>query len=135
MKRLKKYHIPVSPIAWQRPRLNGQRFYDAQTHDKLAFGLYLNQQHDNEPLFTNPIHITISFNIERPRTIAKREQLPYPSRRPDLDNFCKFLLDSIQGVLITDDKIVCSLTAHKRYTRDASILIEIEELELNEQND
>lgn len=116
--RSKSYSIKLTPIPWQRARLNGQRFFDGQTKEKVAFGLYLNQQHNDEPLFENPISLDIVFYMPMPKSIKDRKNTPYHSTKPDLDNLCKFLLDAIKDVLIADDKIICSIYAKKVYDKE-----------------
>lgn len=116
--RSKSYCIKINPIAWKRPRLSGNRFYDAQARDKVSFGLYLNQQHANEPLFDKAIRMEIVFYMPIPKTVKNRKPSSYHSGTPDLDNLCKFLLDAIKDVLIVDDRIICSLSAKKVYDKE-----------------
>jgi len=113
--RSKTYVIGVKPIAWQRAARNGSRYYDAQAKDKLAFGLHLINQHDDEPLFDKAIHLDMTFYMNIPK--AKQDKLKsiYHVGPVDLDNLCKFLLDAIKGVLIIDDRIICSITMKKVY--------------------
>lgn len=116
--RSKSYCIKIPPIAWQRARLNGQRFFDGQTKEKVAFGLYLNQQHNDESLFSNPITLDVVFYMAQPKSLKDRKGTMYHSTKPDLDNLIKFLLDSIKDVLIVDDKIICSIYAKKVYDKE-----------------
>ena len=112
--RTKNYVIPIHPISWQRAKLNGRQFFDGQIKEKLLFGIYLKQQHNDEPLFDKPIHMDITFFMEQPVYHTRRKiPLPYYHyKTPDLDNLCKFLMDSFKDVLITDDK----LFQQKKYT-------------------
>lgn len=116
--RSKSYRININPIAWQRPARNGNRYYDSQAKDKVSFGLYLNHQHNNEAPFDKAIHMEVIFYMPIPKSIKDRKESIYHATTPDLDNLCKFLLDAIKDVLITDDRIICSLTAKKVYDKD-----------------
>lgn len=113
--RSKSYIIKVKPIAWQRAARNGNRYFDAQAKDKLNFGLYLINQHGEEPLFDKAIHIDITFYMNIPK--AKQDKLKslYHVGPVDLDNLTKFLLDAMKDVIIVDDRIVCSMTMKKVY--------------------
>lgn len=116
--RSKAYCIKVPPIAWQRPRLNGGRFFDAQQRDKLAFGLYLAQQHNDEPLFDKPMKISVVFYMPIPKTVNERKLTHYHAKAPDIDNLQKFLYDALKGVVIADDRLICSLVADKIYDKE-----------------
>jgi Holliday junction resolvase RusA-like endonuclease len=52
-----------------------------------------------------------------------------PTVKPDIDNVAKAVLDAGNGILWLDDKQVVSLTAHKRYGEDASVVVQAYEYE------
>lgn len=109
----KKYSVPLSPIPWKRPGVSENGFFDAQKREKLAFSLYLEQQHKEAPLFSSPISLDVVFYMKIPLKNKSRQGVHFI--KPDIDNLCKFLLDSIVGTLITDDRIIWSLSAKKIY--------------------
>lgn len=113
--RTKHYVINMPPVAWQRPRLNRQtRFFDNQAKTKLVVGISLDLQHNKEPLFNGPIDIELYFYFKPPKT--KKPTTHHV--KPDVDNLVKFILDTIKDVLISDDKIICSIHAHKLYDQN-----------------
>ncbi len=126
--RSKSYCIKVKPMAWQRAGRNGSRYFDAQAKDKLAHGLYLINQHDDEPLFDKAIRIDAVFYMAIPKTLQNRSHTKYHTKSPDIDNLKKFLLDSLKDVLITDDRIVSELGAAKYYDKDPRTEFTITEL-------
>lgn len=116
-KRTKSYVVNMPPISQARARLAGKRFYNAQSQEKMAFGFILKNQHGNEPLFNKAIHVDITFFMPQLKNWSaktKQETVVHQSR-PDLDNLEKFLLDAMHNVLITDDNIICSMSAKKVY--------------------
>ena len=127
--RSKSYTIKVKPIAWQRAARNGSRYFDAQAKDKLAHGLYLINQHGDEPLFDKAIYIDIVFYMAIPKTLGNREITLYHTKSPDADNMVKFLFDAIKGVLITDDRIIYGFRAHKYYDKNPRTELTITEAE------
>lgn len=129
MMRMKEYIVPIRPISWMRPRINGKRFYDGQNADKVAFGLHLLNQHNNEPLFSKPISLEVIFYMPIAPTKKERVESSWHSIVPDIDNLCKFLEDAIKDVLITDDRIICSLSAKKVYSKQPRTEFTIRELE------
>lgn len=50
-----------------------------------------------------------------------------PTTRPDVDNYAKSILDSLNGITWRDDSQIVSLTINKRYGEVDGAIIEIEE--------
>lgn len=64
------------------------------------------------------------------KLIAKATRgLVLASKKPDVDNYTKSVLDASNGLLFSDDKQVVSLHVLKAYAPEAFVVIEIEELE------
>jgi len=105
--------------------------YDSQTRDKVSFGLYLSQQHNDEPLFTNPIHIDVTFYMPIPKSLKHREHSIYHSTTPSLESLYKFFLDAIKDILIKDERLICSLVIKKVYDKEPRTELNITEVELN----
>jgi Holliday junction resolvase RusA-like endonuclease len=119
----------MTPIPWTRPRLHGRVFFDGQQKQKTCYGLYLLQQHNDEPLFKDkPLSIDITFYMFIPESSRKKNKL-YHASIPDLDNLCKFALDSLRGVVLADDRFICSLVARKLYDKNPRTEFTITELE------
>ena len=49
-----------------------------------------------------------------------------PAKKPDLDNYCKSILDGINGVVVRDDAQVCALNAVKAYGGTPGVSVTIE---------
>jgi Holliday junction resolvase RusA-like endonuclease len=76
-----------------------------------------------------PLNIKMGFYISRPPSIAKKRL--FPVTRPDIDNYCKLVLDACNRFLWADDSQICALGAFKGYGQPPRIEIEIEPLEVN----
>lgn len=118
--RTKKYCINVAPIAWQRVTHSSpsSRFYDSQTRDKVSFGLYLAQQHNDEPFFDNPIHLDVVFYMPFPKLTKDQPTSIYHSATPYMNNLWRYFVDAIKDILIRDDRVICSFSAKKVYDKD-----------------
>ena len=116
--RSKSYCIKVNPISWQRVVRSGNLCYDANTKDKVAFGLYLSQQHNDEPFFIKPIHLDLTFYMPIPKPINDRSVSVYHASPPHLDSLYKSFLDAIKDILIVDPRVICSLTMKKVYDKE-----------------
>lgn len=73
-----------------------------------------------------PLAIKMWFYITKPPSVSKKRTLPVT--RPDIDNYCKLVLDACNKYLWADDSQIVSLEAFKRYGQPPCIAIEIEEI-------
>ena len=64
-------------------------------------------------LLDGPLAMSVRFRLPRPPSIPKRRA--WPDRKPDLDKLVRGCLDSLSGVVITDDARVVSMSAMKSY--------------------
>ncbi len=127
---MNKYIIPGQPIPLARPRFNGKVVFDSQKAVKKSVSDYLRLTVKEKPL-TGPVHITLRFYMRRPK--GKKIQALFPglewhSKRPDLDNLTKFILDVANGILYADDSQVVFITSAKVYSDEPRTEIEIKEL-------
>ena len=68
---------------------------------------------------TEPVRLTVTAFVRMPASIPKRSRLTaLPSRRPDLDNLVKTVMDGA-SILWRDDAQVVELHASKRYAVDS----------------
>ncbi len=79
------------------------------------------------PLFEAgvPLRLSVTFYRDRPASLPKRVTMPV--KKPDLDNYEKCLLDSLNRYLFPDDAAVCSMIAKKRFGSPPRIELVIEE--------
>ncbi|HEY5267753.1 MAG TPA: RusA family crossover junction endodeoxyribonuclease [Candidatus Saccharimonadales bacterium] len=107
---------------------SSNRSYDNQTRDKVSFGLYLAQQHNDEPFFDKPIHLDVTFYMPIPNPIKERSNSVYHATAPFLDNLYRFLVDAIKDIVIADDRVICSLSVKKVYDKEPRTEIVITEV-------
>lgn len=134
-----RYIFNISPVAQARPRATrmgrGIRLYDPKkTADfkkdlrAMARGL------DVEPL-QDALSVEIWFYRAVQKSISKKEHLRRttghvrPTVKPDTDNYIKSTLDALNGILWRDDTQIVDLTAHKFYSDNPRIEIELEEFQ------
>lgn len=124
------------PQAWARPRVSRIRnkpvFFTAshvrhaQLKIKTAFRTVFK---DLSPL-ENPVGVHLVFYF--PKSRGARNHLKYfPAKRPDIDNCAKLIADSMNGIILKDDALICALTVQKRYAdedNDPGVYCFIEEL-------
>lgn len=130
-----KYIIPGDPVPLARARVNtnSARIWDSQKQIKLLTGLEIRKQHDNRPLFKDPVELNISFFMKQPKR-GPNSKLYYHQSIPDLDNMIKYICDVCNGILYKDDAIISSIRAKKVYDKNPRTELTISTLHSNEDN-
>ena len=136
-----RIRIPVTPISQGRPRaysLNGKaRVYSPQKNRtyKEVVQIFAMQSMKNKKATAMPLHVTISFFLEIPKSWTKEKKLAatvgkiLPTSRPDIDNYIKAIFDSLNGIAFADDSQIVSMNAVKLYTPNkAYVDVEIKEI-------
>ena len=139
-----KIIIPGQPIAKKRHRTfvkklkNGKFFqgaYNEQKPEESKFISFLMTQMPQgfEPI-KDPVYIQFWFGMRRPKSHygtgrnegkIKGSAPKYPSKKPDFDNYEKFVADCLNGVAYRDDSQVVSWRGDKRYSENPRTEIEI----------
>ena len=74
-----------------------------------------------------PLKLTATFYRSKSKWLkGKLKKETVPVRKPDLDNYIKLLLDSINEVLLEDDSQITHIDAKKRYSSNGHGYIELE---------
>lgn len=122
--------IPGNPIpkARHKMRMNGRfpQAYDPKAADAKRVRECLRKIAANGPNFDleTVIHLDVSFYVYIPISSTKAERtrmawgLDHPSKKPDIDNLLKFILDCANGILFKDDAQICSVNCVKRYSEN-----------------
>lgn len=132
-----KFNFTVvgKPIPQKRHRhlMNARgRTYDPSKKDKKVFLTECIKQlnddwNQNNYAFINPlehdgyIEVHIDFCMPIPKSTSKKQRnemmdfVTYHTKRPDIDNLAKFVLDALGGFFWKDDSKVARLSLHKVY--------------------
>lgn len=62
--------------------------------------------------WTGPVYVEVRACMPLPKTKPKS---PWPTGKPDCDNFLKVSLDALNGIVWVDDAQVVAATIHKEY--------------------
>jgi Holliday junction resolvase RusA-like endonuclease len=131
---LNKYILPGSPMAWKRAGLCKSRFYDQQTHVKMAKGCEMNLQRNGAPTLMKPIRLIAMFYMPMPNSWSpkKRDLMrgKHCPTTPDNTNMMKLIEDiAVEVQIMRDDALIASHFYDKIYDdnpRTEFILQEIE---------
>ena len=79
------------------------------------------ETHGTEPM-TGPLALTVTVWLAIPQSMPKKHRATaQPTKRPDLDNYIKTVMDALNGVAWADDSQVVRIIADKRYIKDATL--------------
>ena len=68
-----------------------------------------------------PLRVRIYFGLPIPKSATKANRAlmvlrkVFPTKRPDLDNLCKAVLDALNGVAYQDDSQIVTMATRKNY--------------------
>lgn len=125
------FFVDAVPVPKGRPRFKSlgkfvQTYTDTKTRDFEA----LIAEHardamgDMEPLET-PLKVFLYFTLPIPTSASKKAKealLDAPhTKKPDIDNLCKSVLDGMADIVFKNDGQIASLHATKRYGNHGSI--------------
>jgi Holliday junction resolvase RusA-like endonuclease len=133
------FTIPGEPRGKGRPRASrfagGVRLYtDAKTANYEGLIAYTAQQAlgSAEPL-SGPLCVTVLVRLAPRASTSQKARADMlagvlrPTKKPDLDNIVKAVLDGCNGVAFRDDALVCWINAGKVYAASAGVDVVITE--------
>lgn len=132
-----KLVVPGKAQAKERPRLGKYGTYTpykTKNYENWIRTLFIQNYPLMKPL-ESPLKVSIVLNVDIPTSISKKKQeemrkgLILPTKKPDVDNVAKSILDALNKIAYRDDKQIISLEIKKQYADITNAEIEIEELE------
>lgn len=132
------FEVETKPIPKARPRFykTGKRVITytpkkTQNFEKIIKNAFISHVGNIEP-FTNKCKINIDFYTKIPKSITKKnldiliKNNYINTKRPDLDNLIKAVLDSLNKIAYVDDNIIYKIESRKLYSDKDHIVIELE---------
>lgn len=129
--------IKGAAVAQSRPRVSkGNVYYPANVtrHKGLiqrATTEALIKANNRAFPLNMPISMEMVVYIEYPKRLSKKKQKMFecgevsPTRRPDVDNYAKLVMDAMQGLAYSDDSHICRLVVTKEYAAEPSTVVRI----------
>lgn len=131
-------HLDINPVPKGRPRFSKvggfvRSYTPKKTSDYEATVRQAAQQAmTREPLET-PLEAFLYFRLPIPKSYPKKRVqaclsgLERPTKKPDLDNLAKSVLDGLNGVVYLDDSQLVSLHITKVYDHNPGVDIMVRE--------
>lgn len=138
----KQTTIKLEPMAQSRPRF-ARRGRGVVAYEKKEMKIWraecsklVEEAFEAEKLIEGPLKIDATFYVKAPKYISSRKKYKekleaeeiFCSKKPDIDNYLKALLDSMTGIIFKDDGQVAECRARKLYSLKPRIEFEIKEI-------
>ncbi len=132
--------IPGDPVAKGRPKLTtisgmARAYTPAKTRNyESLVRLAVEQAMTGRSPFDCPLDCEISVFLGVPASWSKKRSAAallgcvLPTKRPDLDNFTKAILDGMNSVAFTDDARIVDLRVRKRYSMSPRVTVNLSEI-------
>ena len=130
------FTIPGEPKAKARPRVtrSGIAFTPKGTvlYENLVRTSFQQSYPDHVPIDREvEAIITAYFSIPKSVSNKKSELMDFglinPTKKPDLDNIAKAILDSLNGIAYKDDSQIVSMVVSKKYSNRPRVEITLKE--------
>lgn len=130
------FQIDGPPIALERARSTRKGFhYDPQAKVKQSVVESVKGQIEGFEKADGPIGIQVTFFFKLPKAWSKKKKdahrHSFHTAPKDIDNLCKFLLDTFNGILYDDDRQVCLLQAAKAWDDKDYTVVKISKMTKN----
>lgn len=134
-----RFTIPGEPVGKARPRFartpsgNVKAYTPAKTagYERYVAMLY---RASGGKLNDGAVMINITAYYKMPQKLSKARfsdmlnGVLLPTKKPDIDNVVKIILDALNSVAYTDDSHIVRLSAEKSYAINPSVEVEIDEI-------
>ena len=131
-----EFEVPGKITGKGRPRVNTQTaiaYTPSKTKDyeELIKQYFIIKYRGIEPL-EGRICVSVKAFVSVPKNASKKEKVEMlagnisPTKKPDIDNIAKIVLDALNKLAFKDDNQVTKLNVEKVYSEDEKIYIKIE---------
>lgn len=132
-----EFEVPGEIVGKERPRVNmytGRVYTPNKTKDyELLVQQYFKIKYPNYKMLEGRISIDIIAYLKIPKSTNKAktqemlENKLSPTKKPDVDNIAKSILDAMNGFVFKDDNQVSKISVEKRFALEEKAVITVEE--------
>ena len=126
------FSVPGEPAGKQRPRFmrSGHVYTPKKTHDYEMLVAQTYKAQHGKWYGTQPIRLKVVAYFEPPKSMSKKRKVQilsfHPTKRPDMDNIVKIVMDGLNGIAYKDDCQVWKVEAEKLYGLDGHVVVSLE---------
>lgn len=132
-----EFEIPGEIVGKARPRMNtytGKAYTPTKTkyYEYLIKKFFLDKYPDHEILQEEAIKLTIIAYLDIPKSTSKKKREKMirneirPTKKPDIDNIVKIILDGLNKLAYHDDTQVVELVVSKFYAEEPKVYVKVE---------
>ena len=130
---MRSFEIPGKPKGKGRPRVTRNATYTPKQtvlYENLVKTCYL-AKYGGKGMIEVNIKARIYAYFSIPKSISKKNRIKMlkneilPTKKPDLDNIAKIVLDSLNGIAYYDDSQIVDLNITKRYAALPQVYVEL----------
>ena len=132
-----EFEVPGEIVGKERPRVNmytGRVYTPNKTKDyEFLVQQYFKIKYPNYKMLEGRISIDIIAYLKSPKSTNKAktqemlENKLSPTKKPDVDNIAKSILDAMNGFVFKDDNQVSKISVEKRFALEEKAVITVEE--------
>lgn len=132
-----EFEVPGKIIGKGRPRLNtytGSVYTPTRTKDyENLIMQYFLLKYPRYETFEGRVQVEINAFFEVPKTTKKADKVLMlehkinPTKKPDIDNIVKIILDAMNGIAFKDDIQITKLNVEKTYALEEKVQVKISE--------
>lgn len=133
---MKQLTIDGVPVAKGRPRFSRYGAYTpkkTQEYEEYVKMCWL-AKYGSIQLSEQPLEMNIVFYLPIPKSINKKQRAEMlngkikHTKKPDIDNLIKSVLDALNGIAYSDDSKIIKVAAEKQYSEKPRTEIQISEV-------
>ena len=132
-----QFEVPGEIVGKERPRVNmytGRVYTPGKTKDyEFLVQQYFKMKYPRHEMLEGRLSINIIAYLKIPKSTSKAkveemlENKISPTKKPDVDNIAKSILDAMNNFVFKDDNQVSKISVEKRFALEEKAVIEVEE--------
>ena len=128
-----QFEVPGKIVGKERPRVN---MYTGRVYTKdyeFLVQQYFKMKYPRYEMLEGRLSINIIAYLKIPKSTSKAkveemlENKISPTKKPDVDNIAKSILDAMNNFVFKDDNQVSKINVEKRFALEEKAVIEVEE--------
>lgn len=119
---MRVFELTGNPIPWMRAGRKGKKYFDKQVAEKTKVQWEVKMAMNGLYSHSEAIKVVMEFHMPIPKSWARTKQKNAISKphhvKPDIDNLLKFVNDSLNNILWSDDAIIYEVHVRKLYSQE-----------------
>ena len=132
-----EFEIPGEIVGKGRPRMNtytGKAYTPTKTKTyEYSVRQWFVLKYPRFEILQNRVKVTIKAYFDIPKSTSKKNRAKMlageisPTKKPDVDNIVKIILDALNKFAFKDDTQVVELIVEKVYSEESKVYVKVEE--------